>query len=138
MSFTSAPGDFTVGNSSITFTADNFEAPHCFEVIVNDDSTLEDTERFTLSLLTEDQDVDFKNSELVVEIVDNDSKLLYTEKKQLVFFVCLSLLWSSKNCQIPHCSNELICSVPSFHVGEWSGTSKLYTYYEHVRPKIKN
>ena len=59
------------------FTPDNFEMPYCFDVSIEDDLALEDTESFHLNLLTDDQNVNVKISTLVLEIEDNDSKSLY-------------------------------------------------------------
>lgn len=64
----------TDGSLSFKFTPANFERPQCFDISIEDDLACEDTETFSLNLLTEDSKVILKTSTLTVEILDNDSK----------------------------------------------------------------
>ena len=56
------------------FTPENFEVPYCFNVSIEDDYALENTEAFHLNVVSEDTGVDFKISSVTVEIQDNDSE----------------------------------------------------------------
>ncbi len=68
------PEDFSFNNLMITFTPLHFQLPYCFFVNISDDFVLESTEIFHLHLQTNDPYVNFKTSNLSVEIQDNDRK----------------------------------------------------------------
>lgn len=56
------------------FTPDNFLTPYCFPIPIEDDEIVENTEDFSLILLSSDEYVNFKIAEHTVEIIDDDSK----------------------------------------------------------------
>ena len=73
--FVAAPADFLLdGPVEHTFSADNFEMPYCFNVVILDDMACEESETFSLSVVSKDLSVRMKIPTLTVQIRDNDSK----------------------------------------------------------------
>lgn len=73
--FIAVPADFLLdGPVEHTFSADNFEIPYCFNVVILDDMACEDLETFNINVVSEDLNVRIKIPTLTVQIRDNDSK----------------------------------------------------------------
>ena len=60
----------------VTFTPDNFQTPYCFPISIMDDQIVENREDFSLILSASDKYVNFKIVEHMVEIIDDDCKLI--------------------------------------------------------------
>ena len=60
----------------ITFTPANFLTPYCFPIAIMDDQIVENRENFSLILSASDEYVNFKIAEHIVEIIDDDCKLI--------------------------------------------------------------
>ena len=60
----------------ITFTPANFQTPYCFPIAIMDDQIVENREDFSLILSASDEYVNFKIVEHMVEIIDDDCKLI--------------------------------------------------------------
>ena len=69
--------DFSNDNLDVVFSPDNTETRQCFDIVIENDSILEDTEVFHLSILpTNDSAVLPRNTVLNVGIENDDSKQL--------------------------------------------------------------
>ena len=69
--------DFLVLNQDLTITAASNESRGCFNITIIDDSTIEDTESFQVSLTNTSDNVIVTNSFATIWITDNDGRCQY-------------------------------------------------------------
>ncbi len=60
----------------LVFTPDNYQTDLCVTMALMDDSVYEDSEYFEVSLITNNDYLEFKEELVSVEIADDDSKCL--------------------------------------------------------------
>ena len=66
--------DFIILNQDLTITATSNGSRGCFNITIIDDSTIEDTESFQVSLTSTSDDVAVANSLATIWITDNDGR----------------------------------------------------------------
>lgn len=69
--------DFLVLNQDLTITAASNGSRECFDITIIDDSIIEDTESFRVSLTSATENVVVPNSFATVRITDNDGRCQY-------------------------------------------------------------
>ena len=69
--------DFLVLNQDLTITAASNGSRECFDITIIDDSIIEDTESFRVSLTSATENVVVTNSFATVRITDNDGRCQY-------------------------------------------------------------
>ena len=70
--------DFLVLNQDLTITAASNGSRECFDITIIDDSIIEDTESFQVSLTSATENVVVTNSSsATVRIIDNDGRCQY-------------------------------------------------------------
>ena len=69
--FSTAPEDFKEGLYLLSFT--NSISKACVNITIEDDSILEDSENFTVTITSGDPDVSFETAEAKISIMDNDN-----------------------------------------------------------------
>lgn len=73
--------DFLVLNRDLTITATSSDSWKCFNITIIDDSIIEDTEFFRLSLISTSDNVTVLSSRATVFLRDNDGRYECTEFK---------------------------------------------------------
>ena len=72
--FSVAPGDFSLLTEQLTFNPGNGSQQDCAIIMVENDLTLEDDERFSVVLTTTDPAITISPNLTVVTIINDDSK----------------------------------------------------------------